>query len=521
MPGDLIILPSRAPVSLDKRSQWHALTTVFSEQFGLPVAKNLGLGGKPLFCPILPHTERNGTPKLEEKKCIPHWMRTRNLSSSYAPVLWIHGPSGAGKSAISQAIFMELSAKNWFPPSFFGRTPTNNPSAHFVRKILFDLVEGRPELRRPVSRTFDSYPAIWDASLEEQLQILIINTFQATSFVQRLDRVRKKKPDLILLNSLNEVNDAERTLDVNFLNLSKGRLPLRSVISTHIDIRLTSLLDTHTHRSRICLIEFRANCLDPELFPTFWPSYEDFEAVVQNAQGRFLDMLGDTRANDDQQSPFNCLLRYILPKGSQYRRDPDVFMALPHHCLCNSSAVFPSNLPQTPTQFHAQLETLRCMVKYGNIKLVEWHTDEEAKFHRHTITVLWEQWGTFITSSREPDEIVLSHLLELDLSSVLFNRALSILLAEFRPFPSLFRNLNMVADWLKGREIPDAKRLHRRLTNAQQTLHVRATISPAVKDDLLTWVIFDLGFCKYVSNSTNRAQHSIRASAPNITFVAV
>ncbi|KAJ8080968.1 hypothetical protein PM082_017803 [Marasmius tenuissimus] len=564
--------------------------------------------------------DRHPETRREEVHDVLHWVRTRNSSSQHAPVLWIHGGEGVGKSVLSQAIFAECYDTELVSSFFFSTAhPTTNTSAHFVRTILYNLVDARPELRRPVSRAFSSNPTIWDAPLEVQFKTLIVDTFQSTSFVQRLDRVRRKKPDLILLDGLDEMDDAERILDMILSGVSEGKLPLRFIISTQNNTSFTTFIDTHIQRSliypiginprntnrdirtylRSCFSEIPKDRLDPELFPTLWPSHEDYEAVVQYAQGRFLyasmfteaikdenegflqhplfllrDILDDTRANGGQQSPFDCLLRYILFKGSQDRYNPDAFKALLLSVLLfrfTRGAASPlfmehfwgfsSDLSRTPTLFLAQLGTLRYMVNFGSInghihflhssiveflhdparagpfyidelqsyhtlvhrwirRLVEWQADEETGFNRHAIIVLWEQWGTFITSSRVPDETVLSHLLELDLS-VLFNRALSILLAGFRPFHALFRNLKMVADWLEDCELSDAKHLYRRFMNAQQTLHVRATISPTVKDDLLTWVIFDLAFCKYASNSTNRAQHSVRASASNIAFVAV
>ncbi|KAK1227842.1 hypothetical protein PQX77_009141 [Marasmius sp. AFHP31] len=66
----------------------------------------------------------------------------------------------------------------------------------------------------------------------------------------------------------------------------------------------------------------------------------------------------------------------------------------------------------------------------------------------------------------------------------------------------------MVADWLESCDLPDAKRLCRRFTVAQQAIHVQVTIPPTFRDELIVWLIYDLSSCKYACGSTKRVQDS-------------
>ncbi|KAK1234087.1 hypothetical protein PQX77_002716 [Marasmius sp. AFHP31] len=564
---------------------------------------------------------RHPETRKEEINDTLRWIRTP--SSSSTPVLWIQGAAGVGKSVIAQELFTECVGKELLSSFFFSSShPTTNTPAYFVRAILYSLVRLRPELRQPVSRLLDSNPAIWEASLEEQFETLIIGAFQSASFVQRFHLAQgKKKPDLIMIYGLDEMDEAHRIFGIALSNLNKARLPLRLIVFSQPDSSFASSLDVHALRRLTSpmtinpkntdrdirtylnsrFLEIRSgHTHNTELFGDLWPSHADFEVVIQNAQSRFIyahmlievvndddgailrhpsflltDILDETRAKAGHLSPLDCLFRYILLKAGEECPNSEELVAILSSILLfrftNGAASplfiellwnFSSDLSQSPAYFRAQIRAACYLVAYNGQndidihfnhpsivdflrdpvragpfyidelqsyhalvhrwlqKLVQSHANMEQGFNRPATKTLWEQWATFITSFREPDEIVISCLLALDLSA-LFNRALSIWLVGFRPFHLLFRNLRIVADWLELCDLPDAERLRRRFTIAQQAIHVRASIPPALKNDIMAWLIFDLGSCKYACGSTKRVQDSIRANASSIKFVVV
>ncbi|KAK1235133.1 hypothetical protein PQX77_001656 [Marasmius sp. AFHP31] len=363
--------------------------------------------------------------RIEEIQDVLRWIRAPPSVGEprHMPMLWIHGSSGVGKSVIAQAIFTECVGKELVSSFFFSSArPTSNTSTHLVRKLLYDLVKARPELRQRVVRVLDNNPSIWESALEQQFETLIVDVLQSTtSFVQRLSRFWRKKPDLVVIDGLDEATEAGRLLDMILSSLNERRLPLRFIVFSTTNSSLAGLLDAHPLRYlpfRIavdpkntdqdirtylssCFSKIRSRSLDPELFPVLWPSYEEFEMVILNAESRFLyasviveivrdkvqttsryppflltDILNETRANSGDRSPLDSLFQYIIA----CRGPPEEVATMLGSIFLfrfTSGAASPlfmehiwdlsSDFSRNPRYFEAQLGALSYLVDYtGN-----------------------------------------------------------------------------------------------------------------------------------------------------------
>ncbi|KAF5322379.1 hypothetical protein D9619_000204 [Psilocybe cf. subviscida] len=93
-------------------------------------------------------------------------------------VTWMYGPAGAGKSAIAQTVSLNLQAKGQLTASFFfSRTSTSNgrgDETALIATLAYQLLLSVPATKESIARAVHKNQLIFDLSLDEQVQTLIV-----------------------------------------------------------------------------------------------------------------------------------------------------------------------------------------------------------------------------------------------------------------------------------------------------------------------------------------------------------
>jgi hypothetical protein len=126
-------------------------------------------------------------------------------SSPVESVLWFRGPAGAGKTCIMREVTLTCHKKGTLAGDYFfsTRVPGLDNEAPFVATIVSHLIEAIPALDPPVRRTIRSNPAIFDQSLEFQVEKLISN--HATSIPPQTPA-----PRILVIDGFDECRDTKQ-----------------------------------------------------------------------------------------------------------------------------------------------------------------------------------------------------------------------------------------------------------------------------------------------------------------------
>ncbi|KAF8198449.1 hypothetical protein BJ912DRAFT_951416 [Pholiota molesta] len=117
--------------------------------------------------------------------------------------MWMHGAAGAGKSAIMQSI-AELCEQAQIPLAsfFFFRTDdTRNSLNSFVATLVYQLIQGIPQVQDDILGVIESHPLIFDQSLQSQIEKLII---QPILRLQKQFKSSRTTPVIFLVASRRE-----------------------------------------------------------------------------------------------------------------------------------------------------------------------------------------------------------------------------------------------------------------------------------------------------------------------------
>ncbi|KAF8872115.1 hypothetical protein BD779DRAFT_423675 [Infundibulicybe gibba] len=222
--------------------------------------------------------------------------------------LWLHGPAGTGKSAIAYTVAEQCHSDQTLGAGyFFIRGSTDKPPPFFPT-LAYQLVLAIPNLCGPLWTTLCEDPTVFDRSMSEQLDKLIVQPF--------LKLVDRPAHIVIVIDGLDEcdcVGGAAIQADIVrlVLGLGKHSLPLRFIISSRpeLEIRrafesssrpsLTRLpLDKTLHPDRdirhfLCekLGQAYEECMKDGMLvapKTAWPSCEAIDQLVKKSSGHFI-----------------------------------------------------------------------------------------------------------------------------------------------------------------------------------------------------------------------------------------
>ncbi|KAK7023579.1 hypothetical protein VNI00_016665 [Paramarasmius palmivorus] len=223
------------------------------------------------------------------------------------PLCWLSGAAGVGKSAIAQTIAEKTSEGSLIASFFFWRDDPqrNNPSKMFL-VIAHGLALRYPELRRSIGQVIKENPSILKASIDVQLQKLIIEPLLHSTtidlngliVIDALDecstgkeqchilcliasifsKIQRPLPHILLCSRPEPA--IQETLSTLDKELHVRRLTLDDDWESRRDIQ--NFLNTEFTRIRNC---DRCKKLD---FPVPWPSPSQIWSLSDNACGQFI-----------------------------------------------------------------------------------------------------------------------------------------------------------------------------------------------------------------------------------------
>ncbi|ESK94146.1 nwd2 [Moniliophthora roreri MCA 2997] len=254
------------------------------------------------------------------------------------PVMWLYGPAGAGKSAIAQTM-SETGQEGGFLVSsfFFSRgDPHRGIANSLCLCIAYGLATSIPELRELIKESIRKNPAILQATLEKQLEKLIVEPCRT------LEQLHDY-PWLIVIDGLDECKGSREQQHI--LSLLATVLPkqihLRFLICSRPEPHIREVFDVDAFRPylrRIALDEtFHPCCdiatfLDSEFgriridprnqyipFPNPWPAPGVIDELAQKACGQFIYATTVIKFIDNEYSnPCIQLAQVLKPSIHRY-----------------------------------------------------------------------------------------------------------------------------------------------------------------------------------------------------------
>ena len=228
-------------------------------------------------------------------------------------VLWLYGSAGAGKSAIAQSIAEMCAKLNLLVASFFFSRSSQfrNNEKRLIASLAYQLALSIPATRTYIDSAVQIDPAIFDRSLNTQIETLITRPLESACTVANLAIV-KEWPRLILIDGLDECDSPSiQSSIIRALSTTLLRLPLslflliasrpepnirntfnllnKSYISRHIVLNNSYKPDADIKEFLLSrFTEIKENHQLAAYIPQTWPSEEVIDRLVQKASGQFI-----------------------------------------------------------------------------------------------------------------------------------------------------------------------------------------------------------------------------------------
>ncbi|KAF8803646.1 hypothetical protein BYT27DRAFT_7109348, partial [Phlegmacium glaucopus] len=223
------------------------------------------------------------------------------------------GSAGAGKSAIVQTIAEMCAKLGLLVASFFfsRSSQSRNNEKHLIASIAYQLTLSIPATRTYVEAAVQSDPAVFDRSLETQIETLIVQPLKNACAVVD-PAVMKKWPRLIVIDGLDECHGPlMQSSIIRVLSTALLRIPIPLILLVasrpEPHIRNTFNLLNKSQASRhIVLDDSYEPDADIKVFllsrfdgikenhplavyiPKSWPSAEIIDRLVRKSSGQFI-----------------------------------------------------------------------------------------------------------------------------------------------------------------------------------------------------------------------------------------
>ncbi|PPQ69539.1 hypothetical protein CVT24_001469 [Panaeolus cyanescens] len=265
---------------------------------------------------------------------------TKDLS---AQTVWLHGPAGGGKSAIVQTVSEELHRTNHLAGAFFFSYIVRDDHRHHEKRLIttlaFQLAQNVPAVQPYIQRAIERNLAVFDLSLEEQLDLLILQPFrqlrsESTNHQALLDEL----PRTFVVDGLDECGDLEaqeRVLDVlHRMVYNRDAHPFLVIITSCPETHIKAWFDKHAvlpYMNAINLRQsFESSNSDIKVFfedefadivqfhpfkghlPADWPHRELITELVRRSSGQFMYATAVTKFIRNPKGVPSERLEYIL-----------------------------------------------------------------------------------------------------------------------------------------------------------------------------------------------------------------
>ncbi|KAI3609801.1 kinase-like protein [Moniliophthora roreri] len=155
-------------------------------------------------------------------------------------VLWLYGPADAGKSAIAQTISEAAQKQDMLAASFFfsQEDPKRDSPQYIFVSLAHQLAYSIPGLREPLEQTIRSNPRILQASLEGQLEKLILEPCRS------LPRPRER-PKTLVIDGMDKCggSSAQRRVLGFFATALLEDIPFRIVLFSRPESHIREFFD--------------------------------------------------------------------------------------------------------------------------------------------------------------------------------------------------------------------------------------------------------------------------------------
>ena len=237
------------------------------------------------------------------------WIKAIEASED---VLWLYGSAGSGKSAIVQTI-AEMCAKMGLLVAsfFFSRvSECRNNEKRLVASIAYQLAISIPPTRSYIGSAIEIDPAIFDRSLDTQVETLIIRPLE--SAYADVKAAYEQWPRLIIIDGLDECHGPLIQCSIiRILSAALIRIPVPLILLVasrpEPHIRSTFILLNKSHASRHIVLdgsykpdadirvlllsrfkEIKENHPFSAYIPESWPSEEVIHRLVRKSSGQFI-----------------------------------------------------------------------------------------------------------------------------------------------------------------------------------------------------------------------------------------
>ena len=230
-------------------------------------------------------------------------------------VLWLYGSAGAGKSAIAQTIAEMCAELGLIVASFFfsRASQSRNNEKRLISSIAYQLAISIPETRSYIESAVQVDPAIFDRSLETQINSLIIRPLE-NAYDDVDAAVAKQWPRLIIIDGLDECDGPSiQSSIIRLLStaLRHIQIPLILLVASrpepHILNTFNFLIKSESQFSRHIVLddsyepdadireflvsrfkEIKENHRLAVYIPVSWPSEEIVDRLVRKSSGQFI-----------------------------------------------------------------------------------------------------------------------------------------------------------------------------------------------------------------------------------------
>ena len=305
--------------------RWQCIIWDIKRQVWAPIPLRLingcSIGFEVLYGKIATDAFHDSGERFDPPKCHPNtrvavlaeimqWIKSIEGSED---ILWLYGPAGAGKSAIAQTIAEMCAKLGLIVASFFfaRASQSRNNEKRLIPSIAYQLILSIPSTRSYIESAIQMDLAIFDKSLETQIETLIIRPLEnACADVD--PAVVKQWPRLIIVDGLDECDGPSIQCSIiRLLSKAFRRVPLILLVASrpeqHIRNTFNLLTKSKSHVSRhIVLDESYKPDVDIKEFlvsrfkeikenhhlATFisesWPSEGIVNRLVRKSSGQFI-----------------------------------------------------------------------------------------------------------------------------------------------------------------------------------------------------------------------------------------
>jgi len=267
------------------------------------------------------------------------WALKNDLSE---PILWVPGAAGGGKTCILREVAERCEKGGVLAASYFFSTRVANldNAKPFVFTIAQQLTERIPALRPYVAQAIRNSPSIFQQSLVEQIQCLILFPLQAVA--QLVDITQHRVLPIDGFDECRGEGERKQLLDAIHVLATNSILSFRVIVASRPEYDIRTAFGRAPFLTLTHVIRLERYCADGDIrsflcdefakireshpaassIPPNWPSENDLGTVVFKSSSQFIFAATVIRfVQYRKQSPVSSLRRVLESSESNSSKD--------------------------------------------------------------------------------------------------------------------------------------------------------------------------------------------------------